>query len=42
MPAPMEQLMQDMADGRYTTLVRLGFDKAHAEKLASLHARNFM
>ena len=42
MPAPMEQLMQDMADGRYTTLVGLGFDKAHAEKLASLHARNFM
>ena len=42
MPAPMEQLMQDMADGRYTKLVRLGFDKAHAEKLASLHTRNFM
>ena len=38
----VQQLMQDMADGRYTKLVRLGFDKAHAEKLASLHTRNFM
>lgn len=38
----VQQLMQDMADGRYTKLVRLGFDKAQAEALASLHTRNFM
>ena len=42
MRAPMEQLMQDMADGRYAKLVRLGFDKAHVEKLAPLHTRNFI
>ncbi|MFG5780223.1 ferritin-like domain-containing protein [Comamonas sp. J-3] len=38
----VQQLMQDMADGRYTKLVRLGFDKAQAEELAALHTRNFM
>ena len=38
----VQQLMQDMADGRYTKLVRLGFDKVQAEVLASLHTRNFM
>lgn len=38
----VQQLMQDMADGRYTKLVRLGFEKGHAEELASLHTRNFM
>ena len=38
----VQELMQDMADGRYTKLVRLGFDKVQAEELASLHTRNFM
>lgn len=38
----VQQLMQDMADGRYTKLVRLGFDKVQAEQLAALHTRNFM
>jgi hypothetical protein len=31
-----------MADGRYTRLVRLGFEPAEAERLAALHTRNFM
>ncbi|MEG0113271.1 MAG: ferritin-like domain-containing protein, partial [Comamonas sp.] len=38
----VQQLMQDMADGRYTKLVRLGFERGHAQELASLHTRNFM
>ena len=38
----VQELMQDMADGRYTKLVRLGFDKVQAEELALLHTRNFM
>jgi hypothetical protein len=38
----VQQLMRDMEDGRYTKLVRLGFDKVQAAELASLHTRNFM
>ncbi len=38
----VQELMQDMADGRYTKLVRLGFEKSQAQELASLHTRNFM
>lgn len=40
--AQVQQLMRDMADGRYTRLVRLGFGRSHAKQLASLHTRNFM
>ena len=40
--AHVQQLMSDMADGRYARLVRLGFDRSHARELASLHTRNFM
>lgn len=38
----VQQLMQDMADGRYTKLVRLGFARDQAQALAALHTRNFM
>jgi hypothetical protein len=34
--------MRDMADGRFSKLLRLGFERGHAERLASLHTRNFM
>ncbi|KAA1014530.1 ferritin-like domain-containing protein [Paraburkholderia panacisoli] len=40
--ARVQQLIRDMADGRYTRLVRLGFEGEHAKQLASLHTRNFM
>ncbi|XAH25850.1 ferritin-like domain-containing protein [Xylophilus sp. GW821-FHT01B05] len=40
--ARVQQLMRDMADGRYAKLVRLGFERAQAERLAALHTRNFM
>jgi hypothetical protein len=40
--ARVQQLMRDMADGRFSKLVRLGFEREHAERLASLHTRNFM
>ena len=40
--ALVQQLMSDMADGRYSRLVRLGFERAQARELASLHTRNFM
>ncbi|TCK84314.1 ferritin-like domain-containing protein [Paraburkholderia sp. BL9I2N2] len=40
--ARVQQLLRDMADGRYTRLVRLGFERAQAQELASLHTRNFM
>ena len=40
--ARVQQLMQDMADGRFAKLVRLDFEKTHAQELASLHTRNFM
>jgi TusA-related sulfurtransferase len=38
----VQQLMRDMADGRYAKLVRLGFPREQAERLAALHTRNFM
>ncbi|MEJ0004196.1 MAG: ferritin-like domain-containing protein [Pararobbsia sp.] len=38
----VQQLTREMADGRYTRLVRLGFERDHARALASLHTRNFM
>ncbi|MEK6294359.1 MAG: ferritin-like domain-containing protein [Paraburkholderia tropica] len=40
--ALVQNLMREMADGRYTRLVRLGFDPHEARELASLHTRNFM
>lgn len=40
--ARVQQLMRDMADGRYAKLVRLGFARDQAEHLAALHTRNFM
>ncbi len=40
--ARVQQLMRDMADGRFSKLLRLGFEREHAERLASLHTRNFM
>lgn len=40
--ARVQQLMRDMADGRFSKLLRLGFERGHAERLASLHTRNFM
>ncbi|MEQ4576243.1 MAG: ferritin-like domain-containing protein [Gammaproteobacteria bacterium] len=40
--AQVQALMREMADGRYTRLVRLGFEPAEAERLAALHTRNFM
>ena len=38
----VQQLMREMADGRFTRLLRLGFERGEAERLASLHTRNFM
>ncbi|QBK04167.1 ferritin-like domain-containing protein [Hylemonella gracilis] len=38
----VQRLMRDMADGRYAKLVRLGFAREQAERLAALHTRNFM
>lgn len=40
--ARVQQLMRDMTDGRLSKLLRLGFERGHAERLASLHTRNFM
>ena len=40
--AKVQQLMREMADGRFTRLLRLGFDRAEAERLSALHTRNFM
>jgi len=40
--AQVQTLMREMADGRYTRLVRLGFEQAQAKQLAALHTRNFM
>ncbi|MEM5400244.1 MULTISPECIES: ferritin-like domain-containing protein [Paraburkholderia] len=40
--AQVQTLMREMADGRYTRLVRLGFEPAQAKQLAALHTRNFM
>jgi hypothetical protein len=38
----VQQLQQEMNDGRRTRLARLGFTPAEAENLSSLHTRNFM
>jgi hypothetical protein len=38
----VQQLMRDMAAGRYAKLIRLGFGRDEAEQLAALHTRNFM
>lgn len=38
----VQQLVRDMADGRFTRLLRLGFARDEAEHLAALHTRNFM
>jgi hypothetical protein len=38
----VQQLMQNMASGRQARLEKLGFDKAAAQQLSSLHTRNFM
>ena len=40
--ARVQQLMRDMAAGRYAKLVRLGFGRDEAGQLAALHTRNFM
>jgi hypothetical protein len=40
--ALVQDLMREMADGRYARLVRLGFEREHARELANLHTRNFM
>ena len=40
--AKVQHLMREMADGRFTRLLRLGFDRAEAERLSALHTRNFM
>jgi hypothetical protein len=38
----VQQLMRDMAAGRYAKLIRLGFERGKAEQLAALHTSNFM
>lgn len=38
----VQQLMLDMATGRQARLEKLGFDKADAQLMSSLHTRNFM
>ena len=38
----VQELQQDMAEGRQARLARLGFTTAEAEGLAALHTRNFM
>ncbi|HET7833075.1 MAG TPA: ferritin-like domain-containing protein [Gallionella sp.] len=40
--ARVQQLMAEMAEGRFGRLVRLGFDEQTAHRLAALHTRNFM
>lgn len=40
--ARVQQLMREMADGRFSRLLRLGFARDEAERLAALHTRNFM
>jgi hypothetical protein len=40
--AKVQQLLRDMTHGRYARLLRLGFERGQAERLASLHTRNFM
>ena len=38
----VQQLILDMATGRQARLEKLGFDRASAQHLSSLHTRNFM
>jgi len=38
----VQQLKRDMAAGRRARLIRLGFERGEAERLAELHTRNFM
>lgn len=38
----VQQLIRDMGDGRFTRLLRLGFERDEAERLSALHTRNFM
>ncbi|MES2077325.1 MAG: ferritin-like domain-containing protein [Pseudomonadota bacterium] len=38
----VQGLMRDMAEGRQSRLERLGFPKDDAQRLSSLHTRNFM
>ncbi|MDH5857703.1 ferritin-like domain-containing protein [Lampropedia aestuarii] len=38
----VQQLVRDMGDGRFTRLLRLGFERDEAERLSALHTRNFM
>jgi hypothetical protein len=38
----VETLLKEMAEGRKTRLIRLGFSLADAQELANLHTRNFM
>ena len=40
--ARVQRLMTDMAEGRLARLQRLGFEGKSAQRLASLHTRNFM
>ncbi len=40
--ARVQTLMTDMAEGRLARLQRLGFEGKSAQRLASLHTRNFM
>ena len=40
--ARVQQLLRDMTHGRLARLLRLGFGREQAERLASLHTRNFM
>lgn len=38
----VQELMQDMAEGRQSRLEKLGFHKEAAQRLSALHTRNFM
>lgn len=38
----VQQLMLDMAEGRQARLEKLGFEREAAQRLSSLHTRNFM
>jgi len=40
--ARVQQLMRDMAEGRQARLEKLGFGNEAAQRLSSLHTRNFM
>ncbi|WP_396268298.1 ferritin-like domain-containing protein [Ideonella sp.] len=40
--ARVQTMKQDMANGRKARLLRLGFERSQAQRLADLHTRNFM